>query len=169
LLADISASFQATVMRDFGEVEEGAFPPCLQALTGAITAGTNLPHAGRFAIVAFLHNIGMNPVQVMEIFARAPDFDPEKTRYQVEHIFGRGGTEYTAPSCATLRTTGFCVNRDSTCERVNHPLTYYRIKKRREKGKPREKEGEDGGEKGKEEKAEGKEEGKEPVTQSSPR
>ena len=169
LLADISASFQATVLRDFGEVEEGAFPPCLQALTGAITAGTNLPHAGRFAIVAFLHNIGMNPAQVMEIFARAPDFDPEKTRYQVEHISGRGGTEYTAPSCATLRTTGFCVNRDSTCERVNHPLTYYRIKKRQERGKGKEKEGETESEKAAQKKGEKEEEkGKDPVRQSSP-
>jgi DNA primase large subunit len=153
LLGDISASWQATVMRDFGEVEEGAFPPCLQALVRAITAGTNLPHAGRFAIVAFLHNIGMKPVQIMEIFARAPDFDPEKTRYQVEHICGRGGTEYTAPSCATLRTTGFCVNRDGICERVNHPLSYYRIRKKKEKVRE-------------EEKGEKKE--KEPVTQSSP-
>ena len=161
LLSDITASYQATILRDFGEVEEGAFPPCLQALVNAITAGTNLPHAGRFAITAFLHNIGMNPVQIVEIFARAPDFAPEKTRYQVEHISGRGGTEYTAPSCATLRTTGFCVNRDSTCERVNHPLSYYRIKKRREKGK----------EKGKEAEKEGGKEGekeKEPATQSSP-
>jgi DNA primase large subunit len=149
LVTDITSSYQATIMRDFGEVEEGAFPPCLQALVGAITAGTNLPHAGRFAITAFLHNIGMNPVQIVEIFARAPDFDPEKTRYQVEHISGRGGTEYTAPSCATLRTTGFCVKKDSLCERVNHPLSYYRIKKRREKGREKERE-------------------KEPVTQSSP-
>ena len=140
LLADITGSYQATILRDFGEVEEEAFPPCLQALVGAITAGTNLPHAGRFAIVAFLHNIGMKPVQIMEIFARAPDFDPEKTRYQVEHISGRGGTEYTAPSCATLRTTGFCVNRDSLCERVNHPLSYYRIRKKREREKGKEKE-----------------------------
>jgi DNA primase large subunit len=171
LLADISASFQATVMRDFGDVEEGAFPPCLQALLGAITAGTNLPHAGRFAIVAFLHNIGMKPVQVMEVFARAPDFDPEKTRYQVEHISGRGGTEYTAPSCATLRTTGFCVNRDSTCERVNHPLSYYRLKKKRERAKGREKEGENGGDKGGPAEKGGEKKGvkgKEPVTQSSP-
>jgi DNA primase large subunit len=164
LLADISASYQATVMRDFGEVEEGAFPPCLQALVGAITAGTNLPHAGRFAITAFLHNIGMEPVQIMEIFARAPDFDPEKTRYQVEHISGRGGTEYTAPSCATLRTTGFCVNRDSLCERVNHPLSYYRIRKKKEREKGREKEAEE--EKGKAQEADEKK--KEPVTQSSP-
>jgi DNA primase large subunit len=151
LVADITSSYQATIMRDFGEVEEGAFPPCLQALASAITAGTNLPHAGRFALTAFLHNIGMNPVQIMEIFARAPDFDPEKTRYQVEHISGRGGTEYTAPSCATLRTTGFCVKKDSLCGRVNHPLSYYRIKKKRERGREKETEKE-----------------KEPVTQSSP-
>ncbi|MDD1665926.1 MAG: DNA primase large subunit PriL [Methanomicrobiales archaeon] len=171
LLADISASYQATVIRDFGEVEEGSFPPCLQALVGAITAGTNLPHAGRFAIVAFLHNIGMKPVQIMEIFARAPDFDPEKTRYQVEHISGRGGTEYTAPSCATLRTTGFCVNRDSLCDRVNHPLSYYRIKKKREKEKAKEeggkeKAGETRGERESPEETGEKE--KEPVTRSSP-
>jgi DNA primase large subunit len=153
LLADIAASYQATIMRDFGKVEEGAFPPCLQTLLAAITTGTNLPHAGRFTITAFLHNIGMNPVQIMEIFARAPDFDPEKTRYQVEHICGRGGTEYTAPSCATLRTTGFCVKRDGICDLVNHPLSYYRIRKKREKGREKEKEGE---------------EEKEPVKQSSP-
>jgi DNA primase large subunit len=153
LIEEIKAVQQETLMSGFGEVEEGAFPPCLQALITAITAGTNLPHAGRFTITAFLHNIGMSPVQIMEIFARAPDFDPEKTRYQVEHISGRGGTEYTAPSCATLRTTGFCVKKDSLCDRVNHPLSYYRIRKKREKG--REKEGENDGE-------------KEPVRQSSP-
>jgi DNA primase large subunit len=168
LLADISATFQATVMRDFGDVEEGAFPPCLQALVGAITAGTNLPHAGRFAIVAFLHNIGMNPVQIMEIFGRAPDFDPEKTRYQVEHISGRGGTEYTAPSCATLRTTGFCVNRDSICERVNHPLSYYRIKKKREKVRPKDEEEKGRGKEGNGDGEKAKEEGKPPATQSFP-
>jgi hypothetical protein len=83
----------------------------------------------------------------------------------VEHISGRGGTEYTAPSCATLRTTGFCVNRDSTCERVNHPLSYYRLKKKLEKGRAKGKEGEKEGGKGDGEET-GKE--KEPVTQSSP-
>jgi DNA primase large subunit len=169
LVSDITASYQATILRDFGEVEEGAFPPCLQALVGAITAGTNLPHAGRFAITAFLHNIGMNPVQIVEIFARAPDFDPEKTRYQVEHISGRGGTEYTAPSCATLRTTGFCVKRDSICDRVNHPLSYYRIKKRKEKGREREEGGEKGaGKAGEKKEDEGAVKEQEPAKRSSP-
>jgi DNA primase large subunit len=52
--------------------------------------------------------------------------------YQVEHITGRGGsgTEYTAPACAAMRTTGLCVHRDPLCERVSHPLQYYRTKKK---------------------------------------
>jgi DNA primase large subunit len=52
--------------------------------------------------------------------------------YQVEHITGRGGsgTEYTAPACAAMRTTGLCVNRDALCERVAHPLSYYKVKKK---------------------------------------
>jgi hypothetical protein len=50
---------------------------------------------------------------------------------------------------------------------VNHPLTYYRIRKKREKGRPKE----DEGEKGREKEGRGenpKDEGKPPVTQSSP-
>ena len=57
--------------------------------------------------------------------------------YQVEHITGRGGsgTEYTAPACPAMRTTGLCVNRDHLCERVNHPLSYYKVKKKNREGK----------------------------------
>jgi DNA primase large subunit len=57
--------------------------------------------------------------------------------YQVEHITGRGGsgTEYTTPACAAMRTTGLCVHRDSLCEKVNHPLNYYKTKKRDKSGK----------------------------------
>jgi DNA primase large subunit len=69
---------------------------------------------------------------IAELYARSPDFDPEKTMYQVEHITGRGGsgTEYSAPACAAMRTTGLCVHQDPLCEKVNHPLSYYKTKKR---------------------------------------
>jgi DNA primase large subunit len=69
---------------------------------------------------------------IAAMYARSPDFDPEKTMYQVEHITGRGGsgTEYTAPACAAMRTTGLCIHQDALCEKVNHPLSYYRTKKR---------------------------------------
>lgn len=126
---EIAALRQQQVLEEFGEIKEDAFPPCISALIQAITAGTNLTHMGRFAITAFLHTIGMNVAQIADVFARAPDFDPDMTMYQVEHISGRGGTEYTPPSCATMRTFGLCANRDKDCERVSHPLSYYRLRK----------------------------------------
>jgi DNA primase large subunit len=131
-VGEIKAAYQKTILEQFGAVEEDCFPPCMQALAKALTAGTNIPHSGRFALTAFLHNIGMGAAQIIELYCRAPDFDLLKTQYQVEHISGRSGTEYTAPSCAAMRTYGLCAGSDSTCTKVHHPLNYYRVKKRKE-------------------------------------
>jgi DNA primase large subunit len=131
-VGEIKAVYQKTILEQFGAVEEECFPPCIQALILALTAGTNIPHSGRFALTAFLHNIGMGAPQIIELYCRAPDFDLSKTQYQVEHISGRSGTEYTAPSCAAMRTFGLCVKIDTLCTKVNHPLNYYRTKKRKE-------------------------------------
>ncbi|EJG06855.1 MAG: DNA primase large subunit PriL [Methanofollis liminatans] len=126
----IAAAVQQQALEEFGAVDESSFPPCISALIMAVTAGTNLPHVGRFALTAFLNNIGLSTTQIVEVFQRAPDFDLSMTMYQVEHISGRSGTEYTAPACATMRTHGLCVRRDAICEKVNHPLTYYKRKKK---------------------------------------
>ncbi len=133
----IKKEYQEQMLQQFGSIEESAFPPCMQALISALTAGTNLTHAGRFALTTFVHTVGMDVPAIAQIFARSPDFDPEKTMYQVEHITGRGGsgTEYTAPACAAMRTTGLCVNRNPLCEKVNHPLSYYKVKKRDNAGR----------------------------------
>lgn len=128
----IKKEYQEQMLRQFGAIEESAFPPCMQALIKALAAGTNLTHAGRFSLTSFVHTIGMDVPAIALLYARSPDFDPDKTMYQVEHITGRGGsgTEYTAPACAAMRTTGLCVNRDPLCERVNHPLSYYKVRKK---------------------------------------
>ncbi len=126
----IGAAHQQQMLAQFGVVDESSFPPCIQALVAALAAGTNISHPGRFALTSFLHTIGMDTDGIIGLFGRAPDFDIEKTLYQVQHIAGRGGTEYTAPACAAMRTTGICVRRDRFCERVNHPLNYYRYKKK---------------------------------------
>src|SRR5512145_1046882 len=138
----IKKEYQEQMLQQFGSIEETAFPPCMQALITALTAGVNLTHAGRFALTTFVHTVGMDVPAIAQLYARSPDFDPEKTMYQVEHITGRGGsgTEYTAPACAAMRTTGLCVNRDQICERVNHPLSYYKGKKRDMAGKGMKKE-----------------------------
>ncbi|MCQ8893905.1 MAG: DNA primase large subunit PriL [Methanolinea sp.] len=131
-IAQVQEEFQKRVQTDLGEVEESSFPPCMQAIMGALSGGRNITHAGRFALTAFLHNIGMDSVEIIQLYSRAPDFDLTKTQYQVEHISGRGGkgTEYTAPSCAAMRTLGLCPGPDPLCEKVAHPLSYYRKKKR---------------------------------------
>ena len=138
----IKKEYQEQMLQQFGSIEETAFPPCMQAIITALTAGVNLTHAGRFALTTFVHTVGMDVPAIAQLYARSPDFDPEKTMYQVEHITGRGGsgTEYTTPACAAMRTTGLCVNRDQICERVNHPLSYYKGKKREITGKGMKKE-----------------------------
>ena len=128
----IKKVYQEKMLQQFGTIEESAFPPCMQALILALTAGTNLSHAGRFALTSFIHSIGMDVMGIAQLYARSPDYDPEKTMYKVEHITGRGGagTEYTAPACAAMKTTGLCVHKDMLCEKIGHPLSYYKLRKK---------------------------------------
>ena len=113
-----------------GEIEFEAFPPCMKAIYAALTERRHVPHAGRFAFTAFLLHIGMSIDEIVDLFRRVADFSEKITRYQVEHIAGeRGGrTRYTPPSCRTMRSYGLCVGADELCQRVNHPLNYYRRK-----------------------------------------
>jgi len=115
-------------------VSQSAFPPCIVALYDAASKGRHLSHVGRFTLTSFLVNIGMTPEKVNELFKSFSDYNERLTRYQVEHIAGERGsrTRYTAPQCATLQTHGVCVNSDDLCRRVRHPLSYYKLKQRRE-------------------------------------
>lgn len=128
----IQGVLQERMLEEFGTVEESAFPPCIQAIIGALISRSHLTHMGRFAVTAFLHNIGMENTRIVELYGHVPDFDVSKTMYQVDHISGRGGsgTEYTSPLCSTMRTHSLCVHPDVLCSRVTHPLTYYKQKKR---------------------------------------
>jgi DNA primase large subunit len=125
----LTAVHQGQMLRSLGPIDESRYPPCMAALIMALAGGANLTHMGRFALTAFLHTIGLDITQIVEVYQRSPDFDIQKTLYQVEHISGRSGTEYTPPSCATMETNGLCVRRDALCERIGGPLGYYRKKK----------------------------------------
>ena len=87
----------------------------------------------RFALTSFLVNVGMPLESMVDLYVSVTDFDESMTRYQIEHIAGQRGnkTRYTPPLCDTLRTHGICRDRDDICERVKHPLSYYRIKAKR--------------------------------------
>lgn len=118
-----------------GPIRPEAFPPCMQAIWNGIRNHLNVPHMGRFAIVSFLHTLGMSSEDILRYFATLPDFDVNKSRYQIEHITGQiGATQYTPPSCAKMQTFGICPleQRDEIClYEIHHPLTYYRKKVRR--------------------------------------
>ena len=112
------------------EVINEAFPPCINYCLEGLMAGKRASHMERFALTTFLVNIGMPIDQMVSFYTEVTDFDESKTRYQIEHIAGLKGnrTKYTPPTCNTLRTHRVCRNPDRICDRINHPLSYYRRK-----------------------------------------
>lgn len=110
---------------DLGKVTESAFPPCVKKMLSQVAANANLAHSARFALTSFLLQINMSVDHVVGVFNTSPDFDQERTRYQVEHIAGASGTKYKPPSCATMATYGNCPGEDELCRRIRHPLSYY--------------------------------------------
>ncbi|HEX2022167.1 MAG TPA: DNA primase large subunit PriL [Candidatus Thermoplasmatota archaeon] len=118
----------------YGKVELARIPPCMKAILGDLQRGANAAHNARFAIVTFLHKIGMTSEEIMALFAQAPDFREDLTRYQVEHITGvSSGTVYSVPGCDNLQTFNLCAP-DDLCRsrtkageaRVRFPGDYYR-------------------------------------------
>jgi len=113
-------------------VMSSAMPPCMRNLLGLLQTSKHISHMGRFAMAAFLLNIGTNEEDLLKMFKSFTDFDERIARYQVEHIAGKRGSRrrYTAPNCSTLRTHSLCVNPDELCGSIKHPLSYYRRKAR---------------------------------------
>ncbi|KKH50356.1 DNA primase regulatory subunit PriL [Methanosarcina sp. 1.H.A.2.2] len=152
---------------DFGAVEPDLFPPCIAHALANVQGGVNLAHSMRFAMTSFLLSVGMSVDEILNLFNISPDFDAEKTLYQIEHIAGATGNAYKPPACDTMRTYGNCVGKDGLCEKISHPLGYYekkvyirnkerereqekeqgekhQVEQEREKGKEQEKEKEKG-------------------------
>lgn len=126
-LREIAAKFEFE-KRDYKVKGDREFPPCMSKILSDLQMGENVPHTARFALTTFLLNIGYSINEIVDLFRKAPDFDEDKTRYQVEHIAGKRGSgkEYDTPSCSTMRTYQNCV---AECG-VRHPLEYYRKHKK---------------------------------------
>ncbi|MDI9643586.1 MAG: DNA primase regulatory subunit PriL [Archaeoglobaceae archaeon] len=116
---------------ELGEVNLECLPPCMVEILSELQRGMNVPHTARFALTSFLLNIGMSVEEVLGLFRSSPDFDEEKSSYQIEHIAGlKGkGAEYSPPACETMRTYHNCV---ANCG-VSHPLSYYQNCKKKKK------------------------------------
>ena len=121
-----------------GKLDVKKLPPCMKDILAAIQAGENVPHMGRFALVSFLNSLRLSKNDILKIFSSAPDYEEEKTRYQVEHITGfTSSTSYTPPGCEKMRTYGICPIEkiDDLCKKKRHPLSYYKAKWIQEKNK----------------------------------
>lgn len=121
-----------------GKVSLEKLPPCMKEILSAIQSGENVPHMGRFALVAFLSSLKLNTNDILKLFSTAPDYQEDKTRYQVEHITGASSsTEYKCPGCEKMRTYGICPvdKMDDLCKKIRHPLSYYSYKWKQEKQK----------------------------------
>jgi DNA primase large subunit len=138
-ITDIAEKIKSLSIEKIGKAEmEGfpktitqqAFPPCIKTLYEATSSGRHISHIGRFTLTSFLINIGMPTENVINLFKNFSDYDQRMTTYQVEHIAGQRGsrTRYTPPKCSTLKTHGICINPDSLCQNISHPLAYYRRK-----------------------------------------
>jgi len=119
-----------------GKLSVDKLPPCMKDILAAIQAGENVPHMGRFALVAFLNSLKLSKQDILKVFSSAPDYEEEKTRYQVEHITGSiSSTSYTPPGCEKMRTYGICPpdKIDELCRMKKHPLSYYKAKWKKDK------------------------------------
>ena len=114
-----------------GKLDIEKLPPCMKEILASIQSGENVPHMGRFALVAFLNSLRLNTNDILKLFSSAPDFEEEKTKYQVEHITGStSSTAYAPPGCDKMRTYGICPadKIDDLCKKKRHPLSYYKTK-----------------------------------------
>jgi DNA primase large subunit len=121
-----------------GKLDVIKLPPCMKDILAAIQAGENVPHIGRFALVSFLNSQKLSTNDILKLFSSAPDYEEERTRYQIEHITGvTSSTSYSPPGCEKMRTYGICPSdkMDDLCKKKRHPLSYYKAKWIQEKTK----------------------------------
>lgn len=119
-------------IRIMGKVKPRAFPPCMATYYSLLLEGQNIPHMARFNLATFLAAIGMPVEQIIDVFKHAPNFNERVTTYQVQRIVGddKNNPKYTPASCAKMKEAGLCIHADNLCEKINHPLQYYKIKRR---------------------------------------
>lgn len=127
----LEAARESWTTGDFGPVQPGLFPPCIKEIFESLKRNENVPHHGRFAFATFLNTIGWNAEQILDYLSTTPNFDRDKSRYQIEHVTGQKSVgAYTPPGCGTMQTNGVCPldKRDGLCFKIKHPLSYYRAK-----------------------------------------
>lgn len=111
-------------------LDEKAIPKCISYIISLLQKG-EANHSTRFILATFLIGLGLKEEEMLKIFSSSPNYNEEKTRYQLGFLMGqKSNTKYTCPACVTIKSYGLC---KADCN-VKHPLQYYR--KNTKEGKP---------------------------------
>ncbi|MFW9826732.1 MAG: hypothetical protein ACFFEY_03820 [Candidatus Thorarchaeota archaeon] len=120
------------------------YPPCVKEILKKIQEGQNIIHNERLFIVWFLLALNYPVDNIVNMFSTLPDFDREKTSYQVNFAKKK---KYTPYKCLTLKTLNLCMAlsyKDELClegygakepserKKIAHPLAYTQIWQYRE-------------------------------------
>ncbi|UCC19114.1 MAG: hypothetical protein JSV62_13590, partial [Promethearchaeota archaeon] len=113
-----------------------SFPPCIKEILTKAQEGQNLIHTERLFILWVLNALEYPEEQIIDVFSTLPDFDREKTAYQVKYAIKKGYTPY---SCNSLKSYNLCMMikyKDKLCiegyfskklqeqRKISHPLFY---------------------------------------------
>jgi DNA primase large subunit len=124
------------------------FPPCIQEIFSKVKEGQNLIHTERLFIVWFLIALKFPEEKIINIFSALPDFDRDKTGYQVRYAIRK---KYTPYSCKSLKSYNLCMDKkykDEIClkgyysrtqdkqKELSSPLSYIKIKQYRSSYQP---------------------------------
>jgi len=138
-------SFEYSIDIGFKEGEDLSeiFPPCIKEILTKAQEGQNLIHTERLYILWFLNALNYPEEKIINVFSTLPDFDREKTKYQVRYAMKKGYKPY---SCQSLKSMNLCMANqynDELCKdgygakevnerrKLAHPLSYTRIKQYR--------------------------------------
>ena len=127
-----------------------SFPPCIKEILKKAQEGQNLIHTERLFILWVLNALEYPEEKIINVFSTLPDFDREKTAYQVKYAIKKSYTPY---SCKSLKSYTLCMAnkyKDKLCmdgyfskklneqKQISHPLFYSTLKQKRDliKSKP---------------------------------
>jgi DNA primase large subunit len=117
-----------------------SFPPCIKEILTKAQEGQNLIHTERLYILWILNALKYPEEKIVDVFSTLPDFDREKTAYQVKYAIKKGYSPY---SCKSLKSYTLCMAnkyKDKLClegyfskklqvqRQISHPLFYINLK-----------------------------------------
>lgn len=107
---------------DFARADSTDVPPCVEDALKVMENGNNLSHSGRFMVASFFLSRGYSVDDIAQMFAGAPDFNLNTTKYQLQMI-ERG--QYKCPGCNKLNAQNLC-KRTAECGKIINPLQFRR-------------------------------------------